>query len=109
MRIRGCEVVDIIDTQTVKGYVLVDWKPEDKGKSSTSYFKILHLKVKYSWGIPLIEVKSLCEFEKRKEGMECFSSAEEAVDAAKAMLKRMYWLPRKLSVDQSVPDYYSSS
>ena len=111
MRIRGCKIVDLDITVTEKilnGHVLVDWNPEDKGKCGTSYFEIFYLKVKCPGGIPCINVSRVCKIEKRKEGMECFSSAKEAVNAAKAELKKIYWFPRKLLVDQSVLEYYST-
>ncbi len=111
MRIRGCEVVDLDITVTEKiinGRVLVDWNLEDEVKCGTSYFEIFYLKVKCPGGIPCINVSRVCKIEKRKEGIKCFSSAEEAVDAAKAKLARKYWFPRKLLVDRSVLEYYSN-
>lgn len=111
MRIRGCKVVDLDITVTEKilnGHVLVDWNPEDKGKCGTSYFEIFYLNDKCPWGIHCIKVNQVCKIEKRKDYKESFSSAEEAVDAAKAELKKIYWFPKKLLVDQSVLDYYSN-
>ena len=111
MRIHGCKVVDLDITVTEKipnGHVLVDWNLEDEGKCGTSYFEIFYLNVKCSRGIPCIKVNQVCKMEKRKDYKESFSSAEEAVDAAKAELKKIYWFPRKLLVDQSVLEYYST-
>ncbi len=111
MRIRGCKVVDLDITVTEKilnGHVLVDWNPEDKGKCGTSYFEIFYLKVKCPGGIPCINVSRVCKIEKRKDNKEKYSSAKEAVKAAKAELAKIYWFPRKLLVDKSVSDYYST-
>jgi hypothetical protein len=53
-------------------------------------------------------VSRVCKIEKRKDNKEKYSSAEEAVKAAKAELAKIYWFPRKLLVDKSVIEYYST-
>ena len=108
MRICGCKIVDFMDIKKANGYLLVYWNHEYEGKSDTSFFQIIHMNVRYSWWIPVIDLERCCKIPKRVNNVECFSSAEEAVKAAKAELRKRCWLPTRLLVDQSVLEHYST-